>query len=772
MTIPLLSGETLRQIILESGYSGSAKLNRFAANAAKPKLGQLLIENRLITPKELMVLLELQNIFGSSAVMDEQSGEAGLITPKPKLGQLLVERGIVTSKELALVLGMQMGVPCIDPSTCQIQPEAMKIISESVARKYNVMPITLDDMALRVAMADIDYIDIIQQVTARSNLQIEPLIAAPEEIQKAIDTYYKKSVGTGEHFNITVTAPVTAVEKPEAKPVGKIIKEEPVESKDKIEKEKEKKKEKETELLPVSQKNNGGRETLPEVPRPSAKLPFDFNTFTIQPEALKLVPESTARKYTVIPLTVTDNTLQVAMEDADDVLVLEVLMASTRMRVEPVVAGKKEIQEAIDRNYKAYGEIENQFKSIDVTKHHEVVSVKESLSSEAIAGAPVVRALDLIIDEAIKNRASDIHIEPEVDKLRLRYRIDGVLHDVVSLPLSAHVPLISRLKILATMNIADHHRPQDGQFSIKARGKEVDVRVATIATSYGEMGVLRILDKSFAALSLKELGFSAENYNQYQNMLKSPFGMIMISGPTGSGKTTSLYASINGLDCSGRNIITIEDPVEYRFEGINQIQVNPRAGLTFASGLRAIMRLDPDVILVGEIRDPETAEIAVQAALTGHLVMASVHANDSVGSMYRLLDLGVPPFLVASALIGCVAQRMVRRICPQCQHQTKAPIEAQIAYTKEMGEECTEFNYGSGCNSCAHTGYLGRVAVFEILRVSDEIRKQLLTGAGSAQMREQAWQEGMVPMWHDGMLKVQSGVTTPCEILRNVFSIG
>jgi len=321
------------------------------------------------------------------------------------------------------------------------------------------------------------------------------------------------------------------------------------------------------------------------------------------------------------------------------------------------------------------------------------------------------------------------------------------------------------------MNIADH-RPQDGQFSIRTKGKEVDVRVATISTAYGEMGVMRILDKSFAVLDLNEIGFSPDNLRHYDKMLKSPYGMILVSGPTGSGKTTTLYASINSLDRKGRNIITIEDPVEYRLKDINQIQVNPRAGLTFANGLRAIMRHDPDVILVGEIRDSETSEIAVQAALTGHLVLASVHANDAIGVLFRLIDLGVDPFLVSSALVGIIAQRMVRRVCPHCQKPTAAPIEAQVAYSKEMGEERTEFFYGKGCNACANTGYVGRVAVFEMLRMTDEIRRLLLAGASEAQIRAQAKEEGMISMFHDGMLKVKSGVTTPCEVLRNAFSIG
>ena len=495
-------------------------------------------------------------------------------------------------------------------------------------------------------------------------------------------------------------------------------------------------------------------------------IPYiDLAMCQIQPEALRLIPESMARKYNVIPLTIIDNALQVAMAEADDVLALEGLAIRARMRIEPVVATPEDVQEAIDRSYKAYGEIEEQFDNAPPPP------TGETISAEAIAGAPAVRALDLLIDEAIKNRASDIHIEPEEDRLRVRYRIDGMLQDTVALPLSAHAPLISRLKILAGMNIADH-RPQDGQFSFQVRDRQVDIRVATIYTAYGEMGDLRILDKSFAALSLTEIGFLTGNLEKYKRTLVSPFGMILISGPTGSGKTTTLYASISNLDCKGRNIITVEDPVEYRFKDINQIQVHPRAGLTFATGLRAIMRHDPDVILVGEIRDSETAEIAVHAALTGHLVLSSVHANDTVGVLFRLLDLGIESFLVSSALIGVVSQRLVRRVCPHCRRTSRAPIEGQLAYQKEMGEEQTEFIYGRGCNSCANTGYMGRTAVFEILPISEEVRRMLLTGASAAQIRAQAQKEGMVSMWRDGMLKVKAGITTPCEVLRNVFSIG
>ena len=321
------------------------------------------------------------------------------------------------------------------------------------------------------------------------------------------------------------------------------------------------------------------------------------------------------------------------------------------------------------------------------------------------------------------------------------------------------------------MNIADHLHPQDGQFSTECKGRPIDVRVATSPTVRGETTVLRLLDKSLAIIDLAELGFSSEALAKYENMLKVPFGMILISGPTGAGKTTTLYASVNKLDKISRNIITIEDPVEYRFGNMNQIQVNPRAGVTFASGLRSILRLDPDVILVGEIRDAETARIAVQAALTGHLVLSSIHANDAMGVIFRLLDLGIEPFLVSSAVIGVVAQRMVRRVCPDCSTNKETPLLEQLAYADEIGEKRTEFLYGTGCELCSYAGYRGRTGIFEILPLSDKIRMQILNHASTAEIRRQAIEEGMVPLIKDGMLKVKAGITTPSEVLRNAYFI-
>jgi general secretion pathway protein E len=486
-----------------------------------------------------------------------------------------------------------------------------------------------------------------------------------------------------------------------------------------------------------------------------------------EPEALQLIPEAMARKYNAVPLSVDGNVLRVAIVNPTDILALEALGSWSQMRIEPEVASAEEILEAIDFNYKAYDEIEKQISSISLSSG----DITKQLSLDTTTDAPVAQALTLIIDEAVKARASDIHLDPGENKLRVRYRIDGTLHNMFSLPLVTANQMLSRIKVLASMNIADHHRPQDGQFSIKAKGRLIDIRVGAIATVYGEMATLRLLDKSRATLALSELGFSPESLEKYENMLRVPYGIILVSGPTGAGKTTTLYASVNSIDQIERNIITVEDPVEYRFENINQIQVNPRAGITFASGLRSILRLDPDVILIGEIRDSETANIAIQSALTGHLVLSSIHANDAVGVVLRLLDLGVEPFLVSSALIGVIAQRMVRRICPNCARPVEAPPAEISVYQQEMGEARREFLYGSGCKSCSNTGYRGRTGIFEILCTSDNIKTLLLKGATASTLRKQAIEEGMITLLKDGMVKVKEDITTPSEVLRNAYTV-
>ena len=485
------------------------------------------------------------------------------------------------------------------------------------------------------------------------------------------------------------------------------------------------------------------------------------------PEALRLIPEAKARKYNAIPLSLQDDVLRVAVAEPENILVIEALAAITKKRIETVTATPEEIHEAIDFNYRAFGEIAKHFGTADIAPE---ILLGET-AAEVADNSPVAQALNLMIEEAVKSWASDIHIEPALDRLRVRYRIDGILHEVASLPLSAHGTLISRIKILATMNIADHLRPQDGQISASVKGKNIDIRVATINTVHGEMAVLRILDQSLAVRSLPQLGLLAESMERFQKVLMVPYGMVLSSGPTGAGKTTTLYASLNSLDRLGRNIITLEDPVEYRFDSVNQIQVNVRAGLTFATGLRSILRLDPDVILVGEIRDAETAEVAIQSALTGHLVLSSVHANDTAGVLFRLIDLGIERFLICSSVVCVLAQRMVRCVCTHCARKITAPVVEQIAYREVMGEECTEFLYGAGCRACTYTGYRGRTGIFEIMVLSEEIKRLLLSGASATEIKATAIKEGMSTVVVDGMRKARAGMTTPYEVLRNAYTM-
>ena len=494
---------------------------------------------------------------------------------------------------------------------------------------------------------------------------------------------------------------------------------------------------------------------------------IDLKRHMIQPDALKLVPEEIARENTLIPLDVIGNSLVVVMADPEDVSVIERIMSSSKMSVKAALGISSDIQRAIDLNYKPGAEIEKQVAEFlpNLPKDTQVIP-------ELGGSAPIVQILDLLLTQAVRLKASDVHIEPQKDRLRVRFRIDGILRDVFSLPSSVSAPLTSRVKIMAGMNIADQRRPQDGQISIKVGVRDVDIRVATISAANGERATLRILDKSLPLLSLSNIGLSPDALKKYQAMLKSPYGMILSGGPTGSGKTTTLYASISSLDRKERNIMTIEDPIEYHFADINQTQVNLKADITFANGLRALMRHDPDIILIGEIRDKDTAAIAVQAALTGHLVLCSIHANDAVGVFFRLIDLGIEPYLIASTLVGIAAQRMVRRICPHCRTTYQPSAEEKRVYAEEVGQQPSVLYRGEGCNLCSGTGYQGRTGIFELLVISEGIGRMLVADINAADIRAQSIKEGMATLKHDGILKVRDGITTMAEVVQAALGPG
>lgn len=500
-------------------------------------------------------------------------------------------------------------------------------------------------------------------------------------------------------------------------------------------------------------------------------IPFiDLKRHQVQPDALELIPESTARRYSLVPLDLVDGRLAVVMEDPTDIQVIEELEAISGRSINPMVGVIGDIEATIDRTYKSNRAIEQEVATFAPTPGTGTLAAEEA-AAEAEAQDPVVRAVDLILQQAVRERASDIHLVPDGKRVHVRYRVDGILEDALSLPKGSHSPLLSRIKILAGMNIAERRRPQDGQFSKEVGGEQTFFRVATSDTTDGEMATLRVLGRSESIFDLPGLGLTEDNVAHLKRLIHSPFGMVLVSGPTGSGKTTTLYAALNQLDSQRRNVMTIEDPVEYDFPDIQQIQVNRAADITFAAGLRGIMRLDPDIVMVGEVRDGETAQAATQAALTGHLVLSSIHANEASGGIFRLDHLGVERYLLVSATIGIVAQRLVRKICPHCAVETELAPEMRKLYEIEMGDDLATAFKGEGCTYCGNTGYLGRTGVFEILIVNDGIRKIIMEGGSASDVKSAAVEAGMVTMRQDGLFKVKEGLTTTAEIMRNVSSL-
>jgi type II secretory ATPase GspE/PulE/Tfp pilus assembly ATPase PilB-like protein len=496
-------------------------------------------------------------------------------------------------------------------------------------------------------------------------------------------------------------------------------------------------------------------------------LPYiDLQRHKIQTESLKLIPESVARRYGLIPLDIVGGALVVVMADPENLQIIQDIQAQVKMKIEVALGVASDIKRAIDINYRSAAEIEKRVQEFAPVKIEQT-----AINEELVARTPIAQTVDLIITQAVRDRASDIHVEPQEDRLRIRFRIDGTLYDMFSLPASAHIPLVSRLKILADMNIAEQRRPQDGQISFNTGEKQIDIRVSSLPTAYGERLALRILDKSLALFSLSELGLLPENQNKFDMMVRSPYGLCLVGGPTGSGKTTTLYALINSLNRTERNIMTIEDPIEYRFKDINQTQVNLKAGVTFPTGLRALMRHDPNVILVGEIRDKETAAIAIQAALTGHLVLSSIHANNAIGVLFRLVDLGVEPFLIVSTLIGIATQRMVRKLCPHCRMPYQPP-GTEIALLRSDNTEIPKllYTHGKGCNLCSNTGYEGRTGIFETLLMSDTLRKLLINHASAVDIEAQAVKEGLITLRQDALQKVKMGIIPFSEVQRSVLA--
>jgi type IV pilus assembly protein PilB len=490
--------------------------------------------------------------------------------------------------------------------------------------------------------------------------------------------------------------------------------------------------------------------------------------------ALRLVSERDARRLSIMPLVISGQMLVIATGDPANVEVLEEVMRLTGRPVDPLLALPSEIDWAIRQRYRV-GDLEAQVSAFSTRRAAAAPQAAPNARVRArelenLRNTPVVQIVNLLVAQGLRDRASDIHIEPQASRLRVRARIDGVLRDVAELPSEMSAGLVSRIKILAELNIVEKQRAQDGQFSTTVEGRTVDIRVATMRTNWGEKVVMRLLDRDRSVLQLTELGFPPAVERPFHELLYAPFGMIIVSGPTGTGKTTTLYASINELDRAALNVTTIEDPMEYTFENVNQTQVNVTAGITFASGLRAILRQDPDVILVGEMRDRETAEIAVQASLTGHLVLSSMHATDATSAIFRLLEMGIEPFLVAGSVTGVVAQRLIRRICRLCRIEIQATVEESQVYTAAGLAPPAVAYLGRGCTYCGGTGFLDRIGTYEMLRVTPDMRRLISTSAHYEEIKTQAIADGMVPLRVDALMKAAAGVTTVAEALRSVVA--
>ncbi|MGB9887034.1 MAG: type II secretion system ATPase GspE [Moorellales bacterium] len=495
---------------------------------------------------------------------------------------------------------------------------------------------------------------------------------------------------------------------------------------------------------------------------------------TLDRELARILPEPLARRYQAVPVRWEGGRLVVAMVDPLNVTAVDDLRLRTGREILPAIAPEADIERAL-------AELYGQPLSLE-----ELATVEEGEGARALqaevfdldrpaaaagAEAPVVRLVNGLLQQALRERASDVHLEPQAEAIRVRYRVDGTLRPVMTLPKTHHAPLVSRIKVMAGMDIAEKRLPQDGRVQIRVAGRQVDLRVSTLPTIFGEKVVIRLLDRTSAYLALDELGFGPKALSRYRELVRRSYGMILVTGPTGSGKTTTLYATLREINTPEKNIITIEDPVEYVLEGINQIRVNPKAGLTFASGLRSILRQDPDVIMVGEIRDRETADIAIRSANTGHLVLSTMHTNDAAGAVTRLLDMGIEPFLVASSVIGVVAQRLVRTLCRHCRRPYEVPAEAEERLLLGEPPHTPLTLYRAvGCPECGGTGYRGRTAILEVMPMTGALRRLVLARASSEEIAAQAVAEGMVTLWRDGLEKARQGLTTLEEVVRVAYA--
>lgn len=502
-------------------------------------------------------------------------------------------------------------------------------------------------------------------------------------------------------------------------------------------------------------------QTLIEVLEFQLGIPHvNLGQFPIDSEIIQLVPKEIAKRYLLVPLRKEKNKLFVAMADPMDYFAIEELRMLTGFRIEPCIATKQDLNKTISKYYELQA-------TMDAALNDLVGTTEEDNSDIVAEDSPIVVLVNQIINDAVVQGASDIHFDPQDNEFRIRFRVDGMLKTERSLPKSMQNMVIARLKIMGNLNITESRLPQDGRIQIQAQMRAIDIRLSTLPTIYGEKVVMRVLDTKNAQISINGLKFSEQNQQKFERMIRKPNGIVLITGPTGSGKSSTLSATLNDLNDEALNIITVEDPVEYQLEGINQIQVREEVGLTFAAGLRSILRQDPDVIMIGEIRDTETAQMATRASLTGHLVFSTLHTNSAIESIDRLKDMGIEPYLITSSLEGIVAQRLVRRVCRDC-GRTRDVTATEQAVLLKYGFHSTQVHAGTGCPACNHTGYRGRIALHEVFELDEEAKQLILVGAASNEILQNAMKKGYEPLVHDGLQKALNGLTTIEEVIRVV----
>ncbi len=610
------------------------------------KLGEILVRENLITSQQLRETLEFQRANGG------------------RLGSNLVKLGYVSDDVVTAVLSRQYGVPSINLDLFQIEKEVIKLISEDVALKYSVLPISKVGATLTMAMADPTNVFAMDDIKFMTGLNVEPVIASETSILMAIAKYY------GGSSEIDIFDAALAVE---------------------------------AEAIGVS---NGNRK--------NGKSATGLNGFKVD----------TAEKLSASDLDVSLDRFEFGGGEAEDFEVIEE-------------------QDEIDL----------------------------AALARASEDAPVVRLVNVLMVDSLRRGASDIHVEPYEKDFRIRFRIDGILYDVMHPPLKIRDPLISRLKIMAKLDISEKRLPQDGRIKIKVkidnRSRELDFRVSTLPTLFGEKVVLRLLDKDKLMLDMTKLGFEQESLDKFKRAIANPYGMVLVTGPTGSGKTNTLYSALQTLNTSETNIMTAEDPVEFNLQGINQVQMKEQIGLNFAAALRSFLRQDPNIVLVGEIRDFETAEIAIKAALTGHLVLSTLHTNDAPSTVSRLVNMGIEPFLVATSVNIIQAQRLIRRICSECKEEVQLPPEGlvEVGFTKEEAGSLKIYK-GRGCTICNNTGFKGRVGLYEVMEITDELRELIIIGASAMELRRKAIDLGMITLRESGLCKIRQGITTIEEVVK------